>query len=155
MSEAIRCFYLRALRVLFFSDFHATRFTLGISELLWAITLLWPGETFDNPMYRGMAGVMPENAWGVIFLATGILQLTILTRGDYHSKGATCFAAWNMVLRFYVVISMYLSVSPPPAEVSGEAALALAAMWVWVRSGFPVQGRRAADFDRRGTRCGC
>jgi hypothetical protein len=146
----------KILSIVFFSDLHGVRFTLGLAELIWAITLLWPGETFGRPTYTVMAHVMSENAWGLVFLMSALTQFGILFKGDYHSRFATYFAGWNLALWLYVVISMYLSVSPPPAAISGEAALVLSAGWVWIRSGYEVKGRRASDYggkcDRRDNR---
>ena len=138
-------FCRRALQVMFFSDLQATRWTLGFAELLWAITLLWPGDTFGRPTYTVMSHVMSEEAWGLVFLLSAATQFVILFQGRFHERFPVLFAAWNAVLWIYVVISMYLSVSPPPAAISGEAALALAASWVWVRSGYIVTGRRSTD----------
>lgn len=148
MTQAIQNLFLRAIRILFYSDLHATRFTLGLAELIWAFTLLWPGDTFGRPTYTIMASVMHENAWGLLFLVTAIMQFTILLRGDYHSRFSCYFAAWNMCFWGYTVMSMYFSVSPPPAAISGEAALAVAAGWVWVRSGYVSGGRRSTDYER-------
>ena len=36
-------------RALWDSDMVATRVSLAIGEFLWAVMLLWPGETFDRP----------------------------------------------------------------------------------------------------------
>ena len=142
----------RILTIVFFSDLHGVRFTLGLSELLWAITLLWVGDTFGRPTYTVMAHVMSENAWGFVFLLSSLTQFSILFKGDYHSKFATYFAGWNLALWLYVVISMYLSVTPPPAAISGEAALAFAAGWIWVRSGYITTGRRASDYGGKCSR---
>lgn len=143
----------RFLAILFYSDLHGVRVVLGLSELLWAMTLLWPGDTFGRPTYAGMSQVMSEHAWGLVFLISGLTQFGIVGNGDYHSRFATYFAGWNLALWLYVVMSMYMSVFPPPAAISGEAALTIAAGWVWVRSGYTVKGRRSYDYggkvDRR------
>jgi hypothetical protein len=143
----------RFLSIIFYSDLHGVRFLLGLAEMLWALTLLWPGETFGRPTYQAMSHVMEENAWGLIFLVSGITQFSILYKGDYHSRFATYFAGWNMALWLYVVTSTYISVSPPPAAISGEAALAIGAGWIWIRSGYTTTGRRSSDYggkyDRR------
>lgn len=136
----------RILSIIFFSDLHGIRFTLGLAEALWAITLLWPGDTFGRPTYSVMAHVMTEDAWGFVFLLSSLTQFGILFKADYHSKFATYFAGWNLGLWLYIVISMYLSVTPPPAAISGEAALVFAAGWIWIRSGYPVKGRRTSDY---------
>ena len=110
-----------------------TRIVLAASEFLWAVLLLWPGDTFARPTYSHMAMVMVEEAWGVVFALSAAMQITIVLQGDFHSRFARYFAAWNMVLWVYVVSSMLLSVYPPPAAVSGEIVLAGFAFWIWLR----------------------
>ena len=144
MSNAVR---RRIMHIAFFSDLHATRFTLFLAELLWAITLIAPGDTFGRPTYTVMSHVMVEEAWGLIFLMSSAMQAAILMRGEYHDKFACYFAAWNSALWLFVTTSMYMSVSPIPAAISGEAALTFAAAWIWVRSGYPTQGKRQTDYD--------
>ena len=110
-----------------------TRLILAASEFLWAVLLLWPGDTFARPTYSHMSMVMVEEAWGVVFALSAAMQITIVLQGDFHSRFARYFAAWNMVLWVYVVSSMLLSVYPPPAAVSGEIVLAGFAFWIWLR----------------------
>ena len=138
-------FCTRLISIFFYSDLHATRFTLAAAEFIWSITLLWDGNTFGRPTYSQMSTVMSENAWGLVFLISAITQMGILVRGDFHSRFATYFAGWNAALWLYVTISMYMSVFPPPAAISGGAALALAAGWIWIRSGHIIRGRRSTD----------
>lgn len=136
----------RFIQIMFHSDLNATRWTLAVAEMLWAVTLLWPGDTFDRPTYTVMSHVMAEEAWGMVFLISSATQFAILFDGKYHETFAVLFAAWNSALWWYVVISMYLSVTPPPAAISGELALAMAAGWIWLRSGYIIQGgRRSTD----------
>lgn len=135
----------RFITVLFRSDLYASRFTLGIAELIWAAALLWPGDTFSRPTYMAMSHVMSEEAWAFIFMLSGITQLSILFSGNYHEKFPTIFAAWNSMLWWFLCIGMYQSVSPPPAAISGESALALSATWIWIRSGYELIERRDLD----------
>ena len=145
MTQPFHDVYARMVRVIFYSDLHGTRLILALAEAMWAIALFWPGNTLDRPTYLVMSHVMSEHAWALLFAASAVTQLGILIRCDYHSTFATVFAGWNSVLWTFVVIAMYLSVQPPPAAISGETALALAAGWVWVRSGLKVKGSRAND----------
>ena len=110
-----------------------TRIVLALSEFLWSVLLLWPGDTFSRPTYAHMALVMSEEAWGVVFALSAAMQITIVLQGDFHSRFARYFAAWNAVLWVYVVASMLLSVYPPPAAISGEIVLAGFAFWIWLR----------------------
>ena len=115
-----------------------TRLVLAVSEFLWAVLLLWPGETFARPTYTHMALIMNEECWGVVFALSAATQLTIVLRQDFHCTLARYFAAWNATLWVYVVASMLLSVYPPPAAISGEIVLAGAAFWIWLRPYFVV-----------------
>lgn len=126
--------YVSAIsRAMFDTNLVATRFSLAIAEFLWAILLFWPGHTFDRPTYMIMSHVMPEHVWAFVFLLTGCLQLLIVMRECFHTLFSRLFATWNALLWGFVVMSMLLSVYPPPAAISGEIALALGAIWIWVR----------------------
>ena len=137
----------RFLSLIFHSDLHGVRILLGASEILWALTLLWPGTTFDRPVYLVMSNIMREEAWGLIFLLSGVTQFGIVYKLDYNSRFSTYFAGWNMSLWMYVVISLFISLghSPVPAAISGDTALALGAAWIWIRSGHSGLGRRHND----------
>lgn len=126
--------YLRSMsRALWDSDLVASRLTLFLAEALWALMLMWPGETFDRPTYTAMAHVASEEAWALIFAASSVTQLSIVLMEDFHSRFARYFAAWNALLWGYVVIGMVLSVQPPPAAIGGEIALAVLAFWIFAR----------------------
>lgn len=135
----------RFKRLCFYGQMHSARWLLATAETIWAVTLLWPGDTFDRPTYAQMALVMSEELWALVFLLTAFCQWIILFSGNYHCRKAVAFAFWNQTLWWYVTISMYLSVYPPPAAISGELALAFGASWVYLRSGFGRTGRRADD----------
>lgn len=127
----------RAMSLIYGSDLHATRFLLGLAELIWALALFWPGDTFSRPTYTSMAQVADEEFWAVVFLTTSFMQFHILLHDSYYSAQARVFAAWNAVLWIYVAISMYMSVYPPPAAISGELAMAVGASWIFVRGFAP------------------
>lgn len=128
----------RLIELVYGSDLMATRFLLGVAELLWAATLLWPGDTFGRPTYHGMQQMFNEETWGFIFLFSSFMQFQILANRNFHNALAVTFAGWNSLLWIFCVVSMYMSVYPPPAAISGELALALGASWVFVRSGSPA-----------------
>ena len=133
--------YRKTSRLLFYTDLLGTRFTLAIAELLWALTLFWPGNTFDRPTYFIMANMAQEHSWAIIFLLSGVTQMTIAITANIDSWFAKLFAGWNAALWVVTVLSMYFSVTPPPAAVSGEAALALASIWIWIRPFVIERGR--------------
>jgi hypothetical protein len=129
-------------KVLWDTDLVASRVTLALSEFFWAIMLFWPGDTFDRPTYAHMSTVMSEEAWGLLFLISSITQITIVLTENFYSMFAKIFAGWNASIWGYTVLSMLLSVYPPPAAVGGEIALALAALWVWARPYILASGYR-------------
>lgn len=130
MSEAT---WSRITAAIFDSDLIATRMTVALAEGLWAILLWWPGEIFDRPAYAGMHSVMGEHAWGLVFALSSATQVSIVALGQTNLAYARVFSAWNAVLWGYVVLSMLLSVYPPPAAIAGEISMAVCAVWVFVR----------------------
>lgn len=119
--------------IFFESDLMGIRIVLSMAELFWGIGLLWHGDTFNRPTYDIMASIAIEEVWGVAFLLTGWMQWSLVNIGDFRCRTARIFAAWNGFLWLFVVGSMYMSVYPPPAGVSGEAALSIAASWLFIR----------------------
>lgn len=131
-------------RALFDSDLVATRIMLAIAELCWAIMLLWPGDSFARPTYTVMSGVAGEDLWAAIFLVSGFTQGAIVVSTEFDSRFARYFACWNALLWLFTVVSMLISVYPPPAAIGGEIALAVAAMWIFVRPFILSAGYRRA-----------
>ena len=119
--------------VMFDTDLVGVRIVLALAELIWSISLLWHGDTFERPTYQHMAAVATEEVWAGVFLLTAWVQWSLLLIGDFQCIHARVFAAWNSTLWIFVTVSMYLSVYPPPAAISGETALAFAASWILIR----------------------
>jgi len=143
----MRRFRRQFTAIFFYADLHAVRCIIGLAEMIWAVTLLWQGNTFIRPAYFEMAKIATEEAWGMVFIISSVTQFGIVMKGDYHSRFSTYFAGWNFALWLFVTISMYMSVFPPPAAISGETALMIAAGWIWIRSGYVTPGRRSADYN--------
>lgn len=129
---------------IFDTELVGIRLCLAISSALWALLLFWPGESFTRPTYLGMAHVMREEAWALIFMVDAVMQATIVLQRDFHSRFARYFAGFNTVLWTFVVVSMLLSVYPPPAAISAEITMAVFAFWIWVRPFILAQGYRCA-----------
>lgn len=149
MNRSCSVISKKLLRLAFFSDLHGMRATLVFAEFIWAATLLWPGDTFVNPIYGVMKHTLPsDELWGLIWLFSAMTQFYILITGNYHERASVIFAGFNSMLWWYVTLSMYLSVYPPPPAISGEAALSLGAAWIWIRSGWlPIGSRREPHAD--------
>lgn len=135
-------------RALWDTNLVFSRLMLGVAEFFWFLLLIWPGDTFGRPTYNGMANVTSEQAWALVFLVSSVTQITIVVRQDFHCWVARYFAAWNAALWCFVVVSMLLSVYPPPAAISVEITLALAAFWIWFR---PFLQLRAYERAERNT----
>lgn len=142
MKKCCREFKTRVIDVAVLSDSTSVRFVLMMAELIWAITLLWPGETFERPVYAAMAALFNENIWGMALLATAFGQLALIIYGRYNNVPSLIFAAWNVLLWWFIVIGMYDSVGP---LISGEVALAIAASWILCKTGT----NRKERHDRR------
>jgi len=122
----------RVSRVLWDSDLLASRWAVAIAELLWAILLAWPGDTFGRPTY-GHMNFMPEEIWAVIFFVSACCQVAVTLRTDMHDRFGRWFAVYNAVMWVFVVGSMFASVSPPPAAIAGDTTMALLALWIFWR----------------------
>lgn len=120
-------------RATFDSDFIATRITLALAEITWAVMLFWPGDTFARPTYSLMAILSHELVWAFAFLFSGIAQFSIAVTNSCNTPQAHIFGAWNASLWLVTVGAMLLSVYPPPAAIGGEVALAFASVWIAVR----------------------
>lgn len=136
-------------RGLWDSDLIATRISLSIAEFFWATMLLWPGDTFGRPTYAVMSHLMTEEAWGMVLLLSAVTQLTIVMEENFYSQFARMFSAWNACLWVFLVLSMLLSVYPPPAAIGGEIALAFGACWIWLRP-YILQGMYTKVCERCG-----
>ena len=132
-------------RALFDSDLVASRVSLAIAEALWGIMLGWPGDTFSRPTYRIMAHIANEEAWAIIFLLSASTQITIVMMESFHTAFARYFAAWNATLWVVIIVSMLLSVYPPPAAIAGEIALTMSACWIWLRPFILMEGYRRVN----------
>lgn len=120
-------------KVIWNADLIGARVTLAFAEFFWAVLLLWPGDTFSRAPYAQMAQLMNEESWGMLFLLSSIIQISLVLKNKMHTTGAWFFAAWNFVLWGYTVVSMLMSISPPPAAVGGDIALTISAFWIWLR----------------------
>lgn len=139
--------WLRACsRALWESDLIASRLTLFLAEMLWAIMLLWPGDTFGRPTYTAMTAAAREEIWAFVFIFSAFVQLYIVVNECYTTAFTKIFTGWNAALWIYVVIGMLGSVYPPPAAIGGEIALAILATWIFIRPFFlEMMYRRAYE----------
>jgi hypothetical protein len=84
--------------------------------------------------------IAPEETWAAVFALSAAVQLYLIITQNYFSRVSQCFAGWNALFWALIVFSMYNSITPPPAAISGELSLSIAAAWVFVRSGYKTRG---------------
>ena len=122
------------------TDLIGSRVTLAFGSFFWALLLLWPGTTYQLPLYSSYFFPMPGSVWGILFLITGAVQAGILIVDALHSRLARYADSWNAILWLYVVVSVAISTYPPPAIIGGEIALAASALWIWARPHILIEG---------------
>ena len=128
-----KCFVGGMRAALFDSDLNATRLGLALSELLWAVMLLWPGDSFLRPTYAEMSQIAPEWCWGLAFLFTSLIQFCVVAFRLCDTRAAWLFSGWNSVLWVTSVVSMLISVQPPPAAIAAEITSAIFATFIFAR----------------------
>ena len=131
-------------QALFDSDLIASRLALFLAEALWAVMLVWPGDTFDRPTYSEMSKLAPELVWALAFGVSAVLQICIVIYRQCGHTWAQLFACWNAMLWCSSVMLMLKGVYPPPAAIGGEVALAASALWIAIRPAILQKGERHA-----------
>ena len=146
---------IRIRYLLWCSDLEATRFTLGMSAILWAILLAWPGELFPTPdeinAFRGrmtyalMAQIADEEVWAALWALQGSVMLYSLFTGHRNCLLMGADAMLGCALWSFCVFSAFLVYWPhadfltalmtykPPAAMAGEIMMVAASWWVLVR----------------------
>jgi hypothetical protein len=137
------------------SDMEATRFTLGIAALMWAVFLGWPGDLFPTVdevtagrgrmTYAIMAQIMDEDYWALLWGVQGVLMLWSLLYGHRNCWLMVFDAVLGVLLWSICVGSSFLVYWPkadfltavmiykPPAAMAGEVGMIAASWWVLIR----------------------
>ncbi len=131
--------------ILWHSDLEATRFSLALGSLLWAVLLFWPGELFGHgrKTYELMAHIAPECIWGSLFLLQGVVMLYSLLWGYRSQLSFIVDALLGCVLWTASTAACFmahfesLATYQPPAAMSYEVMGALASWWCLVRYSVP------------------
>lgn len=130
----------RMMRILIFSDLHATRITLATAEfMVFAELWLYP----DRQMGQVLQTILPLEVWQPLLLLTSLLQAFYIVRGYYHDTDAIVFAGWNALLWIFMVVTYVVKAGTFPAI---QIALLFSAAWVFIRSGFHTHGNRSSDY---------
>jgi hypothetical protein len=106
-----------------------------ISGYLWALCLLFPGDTLARPTYRHMAEVASEEMWIVLFVTLATLQLWRLLTRPFKHHFAVDFAvkASAMTLWWFVALACMSAQWPLAAAMSDTFVVAFATLWDFLR----------------------
>lgn len=108
------------------------------AAFLWAICLLFPGDTIARPTYKHMGEVASEQTWIFIFMSIGFAQAwRVVSRNDgatrrlyYLELSIKMIAAlvWT-----YVAIACLIAQYPPAAAMSDCVVIAAGCWWDFAR----------------------
>lgn len=147
LNTKLLCRYFTGL--FWSADVRPAQFMLGVASLLWAVMLIWPGNTFERQTYSVMAGIANEFVWSVAFLAVGLTNLYNVVSAfwkPWPQLLSRVDAFLTVIVWTGAVVSILLAQTPPPAAIAGEIALAGAAFWIFVRTDLPVlKNKRYTD----------
>lgn len=126
-------FISRLSKILFDMSLGPLRLALGVAEFIWALNLLLPLNAFQREEYAVMASLAPDYVWGLVFLLSSILQMTITMTNTSHLVRAKIFYFYNFLLWGFAVFSVFFAIHPPPVALSGDLVLVAAAGWSFIR----------------------
>lgn len=121
------------------TDMTSVRLSIVLGSIFWAILLMWPGQLFtpSRTTYRLMSEIASENIWALAFLVHASCALTTLFTDIRNKFLFFGDAIWGSILWTSATIACFAShwqygkEYAPPAAMSAELALMLAAWW-WV-----------------------
>jgi hypothetical protein len=118
-----------------YSDTTQTRFFLCITAMLWAAALALPGDSFSRPQFAYMRALASEGVWMLAFvLYAGAIFWRVFS-DRRRQRIAMIVNAVGVTLFSSVAFSIStLPISPIPAGAAAHWAIALAALWVFVRT---------------------
>lgn len=122
------------------TDLSAVKLILAVGSILWGLQLLFPGNSFDRPMFSVVRGIMPEMLFGFLFLLQGLLSIYF----DFYkscTRMRVALAAISSLLWSGITIGMVLpSVImnqmgnfSMPVATSPAIVLTIASLWVLIR----------------------
>ncbi len=110
------------------------RLILFLSALGWAVSLGWPGDTFDRPIYRIMASIMPEEMWAVAFAIYAGLLLVPYKRTALRWLLAISIHCFGVMLWSTTFLSLAPLYGISSAATTPTAALACGAIFMLWRA---------------------
>lgn len=122
-----------------YSETAPVRFFLAQAAALWAVALMLPGDSFNRPTFAYAQVMAPEGVWCVAF---GLYAVAAFWRvfTDAQPGGGMCALAVNTVGLFlfsamaFCVLSVGRGGVEFPAGSAAHLSIAMAAMWVLVRT---------------------
>lgn len=112
-------------------DTEPTELYFSIISMLWGLWLLAPAESFTTSQaFTAMAGIAPEQVWGMVILCVGALRLHALATGNWLARKSIAFLA---ALFWIFVALMFAMSSIASTGVPVYTLHALASIWVYVR----------------------
>jgi hypothetical protein len=116
-----------------------------MSGYLWALCLVFPGDTLMRPTYRHMASVAPEWVWTTLFITVASLQVWRLLARPFrnHFYLDVQVKLVVMCLWWYVAIACMASQWPLAAAMSDTFVIAFATFWDFLRC--DPRGRYSPD----------
>ena len=138
----MRTMILTRLRyIILCSSMKSVRFTIAVSSLIFAILLWWPGTLFTpaRGTYRLMSEIADENVWGLVFFIHAIASLYTLLFNRYCRIGFVLDALLGAVVWTVATVACFAShwkygtTYAPPAAMSAEVGVLLAAWWYLAR----------------------
>ena len=114
--------------------------TIGsmVSAFLWAICLMFPGDTIARPTYRHMGEIATEGVWVVVFLVIGFSQAWRTCKNKISSSKKSYYTEL-MIKMFaalvwtYVAIACLIAQYPPAAAMSDCIVIAAGCWWDFTR----------------------
>lgn len=121
-----------------YSDTTPTRGSLALAASVWVVILILPGNTFSAPAYsyiREVFGSNAETVWAVMWMLYALLMWWRLFSSSGGAVIGIAVNAFGCALFWTVLASLFLArIDPVPGALAPNAALALAAAWVLVRT---------------------
>lgn len=132
VGSRIYSWFVRFLMILRNSDPEIIELMSGVIGVLWGLQLLNPtAVTFDGGRgWAAMQATAPEEIWGTLYLAGGILQILVLLVMPKQVRGATAFCA---ALSWALVSLMIWYANPISTGVVTYGVIAAGQVWAFWR----------------------
>lgn len=122
-----------------YSDTTPTRFMLALAATLWAIGLMWPGDSLERPGYLYMRWIVGDNAefkWGLFWTLHAVGMWWRIFSSTKRLWWATAIHFLGVVLFCSSTIAIFaaLTFPLPVATLGWGTVLALASIWVMLRT---------------------